>query len=43
MRRQTAAMIAESLGLTRLYNLRSGIHGWMRAGLELVEGLTVAV
>jgi rhodanese-related sulfurtransferase len=43
IRSQTAARIAASHGLTRVYNLTGGTRGWVKAGLELVDALSVAV
>jgi rhodanese-related sulfurtransferase len=37
MRSETAARIAAANGLTRVYNLRTGTHGWVKAGLPLVQ------
>lgn len=43
-RSQTAARIAASVGLTKVYNLTGGVRGWVRAGLPLVnDDLSVAV
>ncbi len=43
VRSETAARIAVSLGLSRVYNLSQGTRGWVRAGLALVNDLSVAV
>ncbi len=43
VRSQTAARLAASLGFTRVYNLSSGTRGWVKAGLPLVDDLSVAV
>jgi rhodanese-related sulfurtransferase len=43
VRSQTAARIAASHGLTVVYNLSSGTRGWVKAGYELVNDLSVAV
>ena len=43
VRSETAARIAASLGYTRLYNLTGGTRAWVRAGLALVNELSVAV
>jgi rhodanese-related sulfurtransferase len=43
VRSQTAARIAASHGLTKIYNLAGGTRGWIRAGFELVDVLSVAV
>ncbi len=37
MRSLTAAKVAESVGLTNLYNLDGGTNGWISAGLPLVQ------
>ena len=37
VRSQTAAKLAEGLGLQTLYNLEGGTHAWSDAGLELVR------
>ena len=42
-RSQTAARIAASHGLKSIYNLSSGTRGWVKAGLPLVNDLSVAV
>jgi rhodanese-related sulfurtransferase len=36
-RSQTAARLAESRGLTKVYNLSGGTRGWATAGLPLVK------
>ncbi|MEA2700563.1 MAG: hypothetical protein QOI66_4834 [Myxococcales bacterium] len=38
VRSQTAALLAETLGLTNLYNLAGGTRSWVNAGLPLVRG-----
>ncbi len=43
MRSQTAARIAAQLGLTKVYSLNGGTRGWVKAGLPLVQDLSVAV
>jgi rhodanese-related sulfurtransferase len=43
MRSQTAARIAASLGLKKVYSLSGGTRGWVKAGLPLVQDLSVAV
>ncbi|WP_394826297.1 rhodanese-like domain-containing protein [Pendulispora albinea] len=43
VRSQTAARVAASLGFTKIYNLNSGTRGWAKAGLPLVQDLSVAV
>jgi rhodanese-related sulfurtransferase len=43
VRSQTAARIAASNGLTRIYHLAGGTRGWIRAGLEFADVLDVAV
>jgi len=43
VRSQTAARLAASLGLTKIYNLNTGTRGWAKAGLPLVHDLSVAV
>ena len=37
VRSQTAALLAESLGLSNLYNLSGGTRSWVNAGLPLVR------
>jgi rhodanese-related sulfurtransferase len=37
VRSQTAARLAESRGLTKVYNLTGGTRGWANAGLPLVR------
>jgi rhodanese-related sulfurtransferase len=37
VRSQTAARLAEALGLRDLYNLTGGTRAWTSAGLELVR------
>ena len=43
VRSQTAARVAASLGLSRIYSINSGTRGWVKAGLPLVNDLSVAV
>ncbi len=43
IRSQTAARVAESLGLSKVYNLAGGTRAWVKAGLPLVNELSVAV
>ncbi|WP_394843301.1 rhodanese-like domain-containing protein [Pendulispora brunnea] len=43
MRSETAARLAASSGLTKVYNLSGGTRGWVKAGLPLVHDLSVAV
>jgi rhodanese-related sulfurtransferase len=44
VRSQTAARLAEGLGLKLVYNLSSGTRGWVKAGLPLsCDELSVAV
>lgn len=43
VRSQTAARIAASHGLTKIYSLVGGTRGWVKAGLPLVEELGIAV
>jgi phage shock protein E len=43
IRSQTAARIAASQGLTKVYNLNGGTRGWAKAGFELVDVMSVAV
>jgi rhodanese-related sulfurtransferase len=43
IRSQTAARLAATVGLTEIYNLSGGTRAWVRAGLPLVHGLSVAV
>jgi rhodanese-related sulfurtransferase len=42
VRSQTAARLAEALGLRVLYNLTGGTRAWISAGLELVRDGEVA-
>ncbi len=42
IRSQTAARIAESLGLTRVFNLTGGTQSWARAGFPLIRDQTAA-
>ena len=37
VRSLTAAKVAESVGLTNLFNLEGGTNGWISAGLPLVH------
>jgi rhodanese-related sulfurtransferase len=41
VRSQTAAKVAEALGLQRLYNLAGGTRAWVNAGLPLVTDAAV--
>jgi rhodanese-related sulfurtransferase len=43
VRSQTAARIAASQGLARVYNLTGGTRAWVKAGLPLVNDIRVAV
>jgi rhodanese-related sulfurtransferase len=43
VRSQTAARIASQQGLSRVYNLSGGTRGWVKAGLPLVNDISVAV
>lgn len=43
VRSETAARLAASLGLARVYSLSGGTRGWLNAGLSLVNDLSVAV
>jgi rhodanese-related sulfurtransferase len=43
LRSEAAARIAASLGFKRIYNLRGGTRGWVKAGFALVSDLSVAV
>jgi rhodanese-related sulfurtransferase len=43
VRSQSAARIAASLGLERVYNLTGGTRAWVKAGLALVNDISVAV
>jgi rhodanese-related sulfurtransferase len=43
VRSQTAARIAEAQGLSRIYNLSGGTRAWVKAGLPLVNDISVAV
>jgi rhodanese-related sulfurtransferase len=43
MRSQTAARIAAGLGLTKVYSMNGGTRAWAKAGLPLVQDLSVAV
>jgi rhodanese-related sulfurtransferase len=42
-RSQTATRIAAAAGLANVYTLSSGTRGWVKAGFELVNELSVAV
>ncbi len=42
VRSETAARVAHSHGLTRLYNLSGGTRGWDKAGLPLVREASAA-
>jgi rhodanese-related sulfurtransferase len=43
VRSQTAARLAAGMGLSRVYSISSGTRGWVKAGLPLVNDLSVAV
>ncbi len=43
VRSQSAARIAAALGLERVYNLSGGTRAWVKAGLPLVNDISVAV
>ncbi len=43
VRSQTAARLAASLGLKRVYSLIGGTRGWVKAGQQLVNDIDVAV
>ncbi len=43
VRSETAARVASSLGFSKIYNLTGGTRGWAKAGLPLVQELSVAV
>jgi rhodanese-related sulfurtransferase len=43
VRSQTAARLAAGHGLTKIYSLTGGTRGWVKAGLPLVNELSVAV
>ena len=43
VRSQSAARIAASLGLERVYNVTGGTRAWVKAGLALVNDISVAV
>jgi rhodanese-related sulfurtransferase len=43
VRSQTAARIAAAQGLSRIYNLNGGTRAWVKAGLPLVNDISVAV
>jgi rhodanese-related sulfurtransferase len=43
VRSQTAARIAASQGLSHIYSLSGGTRAWVKAGLHLVNELSVAV
>ncbi len=42
VRSETAARLAHSHGLTRLYNLHGGTRGWDKAGFPLVRDASAA-
>jgi rhodanese-related sulfurtransferase len=42
IRSQAAARIAESYGLTRVFNLTGGTQSWARAGFPLIRERTAA-
>jgi rhodanese-related sulfurtransferase len=43
VRSQTAARIAAAMGLTTIYSINGGTRAWLKAGLPLVNDLSVAV
>jgi rhodanese-related sulfurtransferase len=43
VRSQSAARIAVTLGLERVYNLTGGTRAWVKAGLALVNDISLAV
>jgi rhodanese-related sulfurtransferase len=43
VRSQTAARIAAAHGVAKVYSLSGGTRAWVKAGLELVSELRVAV
>ena len=43
VRSQTAARVAAAHGLTKIYSINSGTRGWVKAGLPLVNDISVAV
>jgi rhodanese-related sulfurtransferase len=43
VRSQTAARLAESMGLKSVYNLSGGTRAWAKAGLPLTSEISVAV
>jgi rhodanese-related sulfurtransferase len=43
VRSQTAARLALGFGLTKVYSMSGGTQGWVRAGLPLVNEISVAV
>ncbi len=43
VRSQSAARIAATLGLEKVYNLTGGTRAWVKAGLPLVNDISVAV
>ncbi len=43
VRSQTAARIAADEGLTQIFSLTGGTRSWVKAGLPLVDALSVAV
>jgi len=43
VRSETAARIAVSNGLAKVYNLSGGTRAWVKAGLPLVNDISVAV
>jgi rhodanese-related sulfurtransferase len=42
-RSETAARLAVACGLKNVYNLRGGTRGWVKAGLPVVNEISVAV
>jgi rhodanese-related sulfurtransferase len=43
VRSETAARVAAAQGLAKVYSLRGGTRGWVKAGFSLVQPLDVAV
>jgi rhodanese-related sulfurtransferase len=43
VRSQTAARLALGVGLTKVFSMSGGTQGWVRAGLPLVNEISVAV
>lgn len=42
-RSQTAARVAQSIGIAKIYDVRGGVRGWVKSGLVLEQALDVAV